>query len=233
MPRLTDLKNIGREMESKLKSVGIETVEELMRVGSKEAFLRLKTLYPHICPVHLYTLEGAILNEPYNLLPTETKAELKAFCDSLKIKTSRGADGIHKRRTGGEKSENAVEVAAALIWDKDRFLICKRPANKARGRLWEFAGGKTERGETKEQALIRECREELAITVEPRGVFTEVTHRYSDITVHLTLFDCVITAGRPQLLEHEDVRWITASEISEYEFCPADKVILEKIKSLR
>ena len=58
-----------------------------------------------------------------------------------------------------------VEVVAALIWEQDRFMICQRPAHKARGLLWEFVGGKVEPGETKEEALIRECREELAVTL--------------------------------------------------------------------
>lgn len=123
-----------------------------------------------------------------------------------------------------------VEVVAALIWNEDKFLICQRPAHKARGLLWEFVGGKVEKGETKEQALMRECKEELAITVEPHDIFMEVSHEYSDITVHLTLFHCSITRGRPQLLEHEDMKWITATEIPDYDFCPADKEILEKLK---
>lgn len=122
-----------------------------------------------------------------------------------------------------------IEVVAALIWDKDKFLICKRPANKARGLLWEFAGGKVEPGETKEQALIRECQEELAITVEQHEVFTEVTHEYPDITVHLTLFNCTISRGQMQLLEHNDMEWITSAEIPNYKFCPADEEILKKI----
>ena len=126
---------------------------------------------------------------------------------------------------------NGVEVVAALIWDKDGFLICQRPANKARGLLWEFVGGKVEPGETKEQALIRECQEELAITVEPHEVFTEVTHEYPDITVHLTLINCTISKGQPQLLEHNDMKWITSAEIPNYDFCPADEEILKKIKS--
>ena len=122
-----------------------------------------------------------------------------------------------------------VEVVAALIWDKGKFLICQRPANKARGMLWEFVGGKVEQGETKEQALIRECQEEIAITVEPHEVFTEVTHEYPDITVHLTLFNCTISRGQPKLLEHNDMKWITSVEIPNYEFCPADEEILKKI----
>lgn len=125
--------------------------------------------------------------------------------------------------------EKVVEVVAALIWDKDKFLICQRPANKARGLLWEFVGGKVEQGETKEQALIRECQEELAITVDPHEVFTEVTHEYPDITVQLTLFNCTILRGQPQLLEHNDMKWITPAEIPNYNFCPADVEILKKI----
>lgn len=122
-----------------------------------------------------------------------------------------------------------VEVVAALIWDEDKFLICQRPANKARGLLWEFVGGKVEQGETKEQALTRECQEELAITVEPHEVFTEVTHEYPDITVHLTLFNCAILRGQPQLLEHNAMAWIVPAEIPNYNFCPADEVILKRI----
>lgn len=123
-----------------------------------------------------------------------------------------------------------VEVVAALIWDEDKFLICQRPANKARGLLWEFVGGKVENGETKEQALIRECQEELAISVEPHEVFTEVTHEYPDIIVHLSLFNCAILRGLPQLLEHNAMAWITQDEIPNYDFCPADEVILKRIK---
>lgn len=125
--------------------------------------------------------------------------------------------------------KKVVEVVAALIWDGNKFLICQRPANKARGLLWEFVGGKVENGETKEQALIRECQEELAITVEPHEVFTEVTHEYPDIIVRLTLINCAILWGQPQLLEHNAMAWIIPAEVPNYDFCPADKVILEKI----
>ncbi len=123
-----------------------------------------------------------------------------------------------------------VEVVAALIWERDRFLICQRPANKARGLLWEFVGGKVEPGETRQAALIRECREELAITVSVGETFMEVTHEYPDLTVHLTLFHAQIVQGVPQLLEHEDLKWIQVEEIPSYAFCPADEVILEKLR---
>lgn len=126
--------------------------------------------------------------------------------------------------------KKVAEVVAALVWDGDRFLICQRPAHKARGLLWEFVGGKVEPGETKEQALIRECREELAVTLLVGEVFMEVDHEYPDLNVHLTLFNAAISEGTPRMLEHNDIRWITVEEIPQYEFCPADEAILKKLR---
>lgn len=123
-----------------------------------------------------------------------------------------------------------TEVVAALIWDGDRFMACQRPAHKARGLLWEFVGGKVETGETKEDALIRECREELGVTVTVEDVFMEVTHEYPDLTVHLTLFNARIAEGVPQKIEHNDIQWLTIGEIDRYPFCPADEEILKKLK---
>ena len=124
-----------------------------------------------------------------------------------------------------------VEVVAALVWDKDKFMICQRPAHKARALLWEFVGGKVEPGETKEQALIRECQEELAIMLSVGDVFMDVVHEYPDITVHLTLFNATISKGIPQKLEHNDIQWIAPAEIPQYDFCPADVEILAKIQT--
>ena len=123
-----------------------------------------------------------------------------------------------------------IQVVAALIKNGDKFLICQRPKNKARGLLWEFVGGKVENGETKEQALIRECMEELGVIVKVDNVFMELTHTYSDVVVNLTLFNATIEGGVPQKLEHNDIKWITASEIDDYDFCPADKEILKRLK---
>ena len=125
---------------------------------------------------------------------------------------------------------NVTEVVAALIWDKDKFMICQRPAHKARGLLWEFVGGKVELGETKEQALVRECKEELNVLLSVGDVFMDVVHEYPDITVNLTLFNATIAEGEPQKLEHNDIQWITPSEITNYEFCPADEEILKTLK---
>ena len=122
-----------------------------------------------------------------------------------------------------------TEVVAALIWDNEKFMICQRPAHKTRSFLWEFVGGKVESGETKEQALIRECKEELNVLLFVGDVFMDVVHEYPDITVHLTLFNATIAEGEPQKLEHNDIQWITPSEITKYEFCPADEEILKEI----
>ena len=123
-----------------------------------------------------------------------------------------------------------TDVVAALIWQEGRFMICQRPAHKARGLLWEFVGGKTEPGETMEDALIRECREELDITVSVGDIFTQVIHEYPDILICLTLFHCTIAEGTPSLLEHKDLKCILPEEIPQFDFCPADKDILELIR---
>lgn len=126
-----------------------------------------------------------------------------------------------------------TQVVAALIWDGNRFLACQRPEHKTRGLLWEFVGGKVEPGETKQEALIRECREELNITIDVGDVFMELIHEYPDLTVELTLFHASIKEGEPQKLEHNDIRWITTAEIDHFEFCPADQDILSKLKKLK
>lgn len=126
-----------------------------------------------------------------------------------------------------------TQVVAALIWDGTRFLACQRPANKARGLLWEFVGGKVEPGESRQQALIRECREELDVTITVGEIFMELDHVYPDLTIHLTIFHATIAEGMPKRLEHNDLRWITVEEIDCYPFCPADEEILKKLKEYK
>ena len=123
-----------------------------------------------------------------------------------------------------------TDVVAALIWDGDRFLACQRPAHKARGLLWEFVDGKVELGETHQQVLMRECREELGITVRVGELFMELVHEYTDLTVRLSLYHAVIESGTLQKLEHHDIRWLLPAEVDDYDFCPADEDILKKIK---
>ena len=132
-----------------------------------------------------------------------------------------------------EKENRMVEVVAALIWRGDRFLACQRPPEKARGLMWEFVGGKVESGESGPQALLRECREELGVTLAVGDAFMDVTHAYPDLTVHLTLYNAEIAEGEPQKIEHHDMRFITIDEIDELDFCPADQVFLEELKRRR
>ena len=124
-----------------------------------------------------------------------------------------------------------TQVVAALIWQNNRFLICRRPAHKTRGLLWEFVGGKVETGETKQQALMRECMEELAVKVRVDDVYMQLVHEYPDMTVELTLFNAAIVEGEPQLLEHSEIRYISVDEIDRFDFCPADVEILAKLKA--
>ncbi|MBE5799830.1 MAG: (deoxy)nucleoside triphosphate pyrophosphohydrolase [Clostridiales bacterium] len=129
--------------------------------------------------------------------------------------------------------KKAIEVVAALIWRGDRFLACQRPPEKARGLLWEFVGGKVESGESGPQALVRECQEELGVTLDVGDAFMDVTHEYPDLTVHLTLYEAEIAKGEPRMIEHHDIRWVTVEEMDTLEFCPADQVFLEEIRKRR
>ena len=123
-----------------------------------------------------------------------------------------------------------VDVVAALIRDGERFLICKRPAHKARALMWEFPGGKVEAGESPRDALIRECREELDITLDVGGLYMQVTHEYPDIQIRLSLYEAVIASGQLRGKEHEALCWILPREIPDFEFCPADVDIIDRIR---
>ena len=126
--------------------------------------------------------------------------------------------------------KKTIEVVAALILRGDRFLACQRPPEKARGLLWEFVGGKVESGESGPEALVRECREELDVTLKVGAAVMDVTHEYPDLTVHLTLYEAEIAEGEPRMIEHHDMRWVTAEEMDQLEFCPADQVFLDEIR---
>ena len=99
--------------------------------------------------------------------------------------------------------------------------------------FWCFVDGKVELGETKEQALTWECKEELAVTLDVGEIFLDVVPKCPDLTVHLTLFHATIREGMPQKLEHNDIRWIMVDEIDQFAFCPADEEILRRLKDAR
>ena len=129
------------------------------------------------------------------------------------------------------ENKRCVTVVAALVREGDKFLIGQRPVGKARAGLWEFIGGKTETNETNEEALIRECREEIGVTVEVGTLFMDVLHDYLEVFVHLYVYNAKIVEDEPQRLEHQDFRWITPGEIDDVVFCPADVDVLAKIKA--
>ena len=125
-----------------------------------------------------------------------------------------------------------LEVVAALFRRGEKFMICQRPPHKARALLWEFPGGKIEPGETPQEALARECREELGADVDVGTEYCAVVYEYPDVTVRLTLFESKFAAGsEPRRLEHADIRWITPAEIPDYVFCPADTEILARLRA--
>ncbi|MBQ7172844.1 MAG: (deoxy)nucleoside triphosphate pyrophosphohydrolase [Clostridia bacterium] len=108
------------------------------------------------------------------------------------------------------------------------FFICRRPPYKSNPLLWEFVGGKVEAGETPQEALVRECKEEMDANIAVGEIYTEVDHEYEDIFIHLTLYFAELLE-EPKLLEHVAFAWIKPSQIKNYAFCPADKQILAKI----
>ena len=122
-----------------------------------------------------------------------------------------------------------TEVVAALIRAEGKILICQRPGHKARGLLWEFPGGKVDPGETPQEALTRECMEELNVRLTVGELFAQVTHQYPELLVRVSLYEAKITEGSPQNLEHRDMRWVSAGELTGYDFCPADREIIARL----
>ena len=122
-----------------------------------------------------------------------------------------------------------VDVVAALVWKDGKIMICQRPTWKARALLWEFVGGKVENGESLEDALIRECKEEIGVEVKVGDLYADVYHTYPDIDIHLFFFNCTLNGEEPKKLEHNDVRWVEPSTLTDYDFCPADKDLIKRI----
>ena len=127
-------------------------------------------------------------------------------------------------------SKNIVEVVGAIIKDGDRYLVGQRAANRAQGGLWEFMGGKIEPGETPEQALARECREELVLEIENEHIIDSVVHEYPEKAIRLTLISCSPKSGSiPKALEHQQIKWVTVSEMREMTFAAADSELIDKM----
>jgi mutator protein MutT len=130
--------------------------------------------------------------------------------------------------SGGRKF---IEVSAALIFRGGLLLITQRHAQSHLGGYWEFPGGKREPGETPEQCLVREIREELGVAIAVGELFAEVAHTYPEKAVHLKFFRCTLVAGEPQPLDCAAVKWVEKAGLAEHQFPAADAQLLEQLQS--
>lgn len=132
------------------------------------------------------------------------------------------------RNTKGQKmNKKKVEAACAVIEDNGKFLITKRMETSPMGHCWEFPGGKIEPGETVEECIVRECREEINVTVEPLRRLQEEHYDYPHGFIHLYFILCRITSGELKALECREFRWIAPTQFAEFEFPPADRNVIE------
>lgn len=121
------------------------------------------------------------------------------------------------------------QVTAAIIRKDDKILICQRAADDECGKLWEFPGGKLEDGETLEQCIIREIREELELDIKVLGIFTESVYRFENKEILFTVFNAVIMGGVMKLNVHNTAEWVTIKEMSNYKFMTADIAFVDKL----
>ena len=129
------------------------------------------------------------------------------------------------------EGDQQVEVSAALIFHEGRLLITRRHAGAHLGGLWEFPGGKREPGETSEQCLVRELREELGVEVSVGELFEEISHAYAEKTVRLKFFVCQLISGQPRTLDCAAFQWVGKTELADFDFPAADARLLEKLRA--
>jgi 8-oxo-dGTP diphosphatase len=125
----------------------------------------------------------------------------------------------------------AIEVAAGLIFRDGKLLITQRHADAHLGGLWEFPGGKREAGETFEQCLRRELKEELGCDVEVGKRVESITHDYPEKSVRLEFYHCSWLAHEPSPIDCADCRWVTREQLADFEFPAADARLLEKLRA--
>ena len=123
-----------------------------------------------------------------------------------------------------------IEVAAAMIRDGDKILICQRANDDDCGMLWEFPGGKREAGETLEQCIVREMQEELELDIQVRGVFAKTSYPFNGRDIYFTFFNAEIVGGEMVLNVHNAAKWVCSAELGAYEFMPPDVEIVESLQ---
>lgn len=176
--------------------------------------------------VHNKTIQKAV--ESFRIT-AEQKAHLKTLRLNLRRKGAKH-EPVSTSKSDSNESKR-IEVVAAIIEKDGKILICRRAENKTRALKWEFPGGKIEPGETPEQAVLRECREELNVDLCVKGEFMRVLHSYPDIEIQLTVFRTAISGSDPRCIEHKEIRFVYPSELADFELCPADITVAEKIIS--
>jgi len=122
-----------------------------------------------------------------------------------------------------------IEVAAGLIFREGKLLITQRHADSHLGGLWEFPGGKREEGETFEQCLVRELREELSVRASVGELFEDLVHVYPEKTVRLKFFLCQLKAGEPEAMGCASFQWVSKAELNDFRFPAADEQLLKKL----
>ena len=126
--------------------------------------------------------------------------------------------------------KNPLIVTAAIIRWGEKILITKRPDYS---RLWEFPGGKMEYGETAEECLKREIKEELDCEVKVGKVFDVSSHVYENGShVVIIFYECAMRRGEPKATEHEEIKWVFPAELNEYKFVEADRGIVSRLVKL-
>lgn len=160
----------------------------------------------------------------------------EALCKKCPLKSECRAISSLKDVTALPKKAPAkkvphYDIGAAIVRKDGRILITQRPEHGMLGGLWEFPGGKQERGETLEECVRREMKEELAIDVEVNSLFQSVNHAYTHFKITLHCFDCKHTGGKLKLIHCSDAKWVRPHELSRFAFPKADRVIIEKLQS--
>ena len=176
--------------------------------------------------VHNKTIQKAV--ESFRIT-AEQKAHLKTLRLNLRRRGAKNEPVLTSKSDSNESKR--IEVVAAIIEKDGKILICRRAENKTRALKWEFPGGKIEPGETPERAVLRECREELDVDLCVKGEFMRVLHSYPDIEIQLTVFRTAIIGRDPRCIEHKEIRFVYPSELADFELCPADITVAEKIIS--
>lgn len=122
-----------------------------------------------------------------------------------------------------------LHVAAAILYKGEQILICRRGPGGSCGNLWEFPGGKLEPGESPEECVVRECREELGVEIELGPLYASTTYRYPDKEIAFSFFTGTIRQGDPCMRVHTALCWCPPRELPHYEFCPADRDLVRAL----